>query len=329
MKKLSLLLLTAALFLTSCANGGEYAATVGKDKVSSGEFAFYLENVKSQMSGTELSSDEDWQTNEIEGKKAIEIARERALETAVNNVAYIEVGKALGIKLTLEEKNEVKSYKERFKSQIGGEEQYKKYLKEQGIDDDFFGMLCESMLYSSKLSDKVKEENPVTDEEIHNYFEENKNELSAEYRHAKHILILTKNMTTGETLPEEEKENARLKAEEILKRACSGEDFDALAKEFSEDPGLETNPNGYVFGDGEMVAEFQDGTDALATGELGLVESDYGYHIILRMSLEEKDVADKIAALILSEKLDEQMKIWEEENEITIEINNEVVAGIN
>lgn len=329
MKKLSVLILASALFLSACTSGGEYAAEVGKEKITSGEFAFYLENVKSQMQGTELSSDEDWQTNEIEGKKAIELAREKALETAVNNVAYIEVGKALGIKLTSDDKELIKNNKSRFKAQIGNNDTYKKYLKEQGIDDGFIEMLCESMLYSSKLTDKLKEENPVTDEDIHNYFEENTEELSTAYRHAKHILILTKNMTTGEAFSDEDKENAKQKAEDILRRAKSGEDFDALAKEFSEDPGLETNPDGYVFGDGEMVAEFQSGTDALSFGEIGLVESDFGYHVILRMPLEESDISDKIETLLLTQKLDEQMKIWEEEKSISIQINNEVVAEIN
>lgn len=329
MKKISALMLTATLFLTSCSSGGEYAAEVGKTKISSGEFAFYLQNVKAQMQGTELSSDEDWQTNEIEGRKAIEIAREKAMETAVNNVAYIEVGKALGMKLTSEEKEDVKTYKSRFKSQMGGDDVYKSYLKEQGIDDGFIGMLCESMLYSSKLTDAIKEETPATEEDVHNYFEENKAELEAEYRHAKHILILTKNMTTGEAFSEEEKENARQKAEGILQRARGGEDFDALAEEFSEDPGLAGNPDGYVFGDGEMVAEFQNGTDALAAGEIGLVESDYGYHIILRMPLSEVDVADKIQTLIIEKRLDEKMKVWEEEYGITVRINNEVVSEID
>lgn len=329
MKKVLISILSATLFLSACSAGGETAATVGKEKISEAEFTFYLQNVKSQMQGTELSSDEDWQTNEIEGKKAIEIAREKAMETAVNNLAYIKVGKALGIKLSDEDKKNITSNKNLFVSQFGGEENYKTYLKEQGIDDDFIKMLCESMIYSSKLAEKIKEEEPVTSEDIHNYFEENKEDLSAEYRHAKHILILTKNMTTSEEFSDSEKAAAKEKAESILSRVRNGEDFDALAQEFSEDPGLKTQPDGYVFGDGEMVTEFQDGTDALKPGETGLVQSSFGYHIILRLPLEEEDISDKIETLLLSERLSEKMEVWEAENNITVSINDDVISEIN
>lgn len=329
MKKILILIISAAILLSSCSSGTEYAASVGKNKISVSEFTFYLNNVKSQMEGTELSSDEDWQTNEIEGKKAIELAREKALETAVENVAYIEVGKAVGVKLSQEDKKNIAANKKKFIAQIGSEEKYKEYLKTQGIDDKFIQMLCESMFYSSKLTEKIKEESPVTQEEIHSYFEENKEDLNAQYRHAKHILILTKNMTTGEEFSEEDKEAARLKAEDILKRAKAGEDFDALAAEYSEDPGLKTKPDGYVFGDGEMVKEFQDGTDALQAGEIGLVKSSFGYHIILRLPLEENDVKDKIEELIISDKLNEKMKTWEEENNISVNVQNDVIAQIN
>lgn len=329
MKKILILIISAAILLSSCSSGTEYAASVGKNKISVSEFTFYLNNVKSQMEGTELSSDEDWQTNEIEGKKAIELAREKALETAVENVAYIEVGKAVGVKLSQEDKKNIAANKKKFIAQIGSEEKYKEYLKTQGIDDKFIQMLCESMFYSSKLTEKIKEEAPVTQEEIHSYFEENKEDLNAQYRHAKHILILTKNMTTGEEFSEEDKEAARLKAEDILKRAKAGEDFDALAAEYSEDPGLKTKPDGYVFGDGEMVKEFQDGTDALQVGEIGLVKSSFGYHIILRLPLEENDVKDKIEELIISDKLNEKMKTWEEENNISVNVQNDVIAQIN
>lgn len=329
MKKLLVFMLSAMLLLTSCSSGGEYAAEVGRKKISVNEFEFYLQNVKSQMEGTELSSDEDWQTNEIEGKKAIEIAREKALETAVNNVAYIEVGKALGIKLSSEDKKNIDANKKQFIQQMGTEEQYKEYLKTQGISDSFIDMLCESMFYSYKLTEKIKQENPVDKDDIHSYFEENKDDLKTEYRHAKHILILTKDMTTGEEFSEEDKEKARIKAEELYKRALAGENFDELASEYSQDPGLKNNPNGYVFGDGEMVKEFQDGTDALKEGGIGLAESSFGYHIILRMPLEESDISDKIESLIIGERLNEQMKLWEDENNISVTVHNEVISEIN
>lgn len=68
--------------------------------------------------------------------------------------------------------------------------------------------------------------------------------------------------------------------------------FDKLMNEYSEDTGLQTHPNGYVFLPGEMVEEFEQAVQSL-DGDLGLsgvVKSDFGYHIILRLPLDPDGV---------------------------------------
>lgn len=74
------------------------------------------------------------------------------------------------------------------------------------------------------------------------------------------------------------------KAEEALNRIRSGEDFDKIMYEYTIDPGTYKNPNGYTFGRGYMVKEFEDAAFALGIGEVSdIVESPYGYHIIKRV----------------------------------------------
>jgi len=54
----------------------------------------------------------------------------------------------------------------------------------------------------------------------------------------------------------------------------------------SEDTGLTAYPDGYYFLPGEMVTEFEEGTKALEyNGISDIIESPYGYHIILRMEI--------------------------------------------
>ncbi len=102
---------------------------------------------------------------------------------------------------------------------------------------------------------------------------------------ARHILISTLDAERN-PLPEDKKAEAKKKAEEILAKAKAGEDFAALAKEYSEDPGSKDNGGEYTFGYGKMVPEFETTAFALEPGEIsGLVETSYGYHII---KLEEK-----------------------------------------
>jgi parvulin-like peptidyl-prolyl isomerase len=124
-------------------------------------------------------------------------------------------------------------------------------------------------LYSEKLADKVK----VTDEEVAKYIAEH---------------------------PELSGEEKRLKAEEILNRAKSGEDFAKLANEFSEDPGNKggkDEPQGGLYKDvtkGKMVKPFEEAALALEPGQVAptLVETDFGYHIIkLERKGEGKDSA--------------------------------------
>ena len=71
-------------------------------------------------------------------------------------------------------------------------------------------------------------------------------------------------------------------AKEIKEKLNSGEDFAALAKQYSEDPGSkEKGGELSEFGPGMMVKEFEDAAYKLEVGQLSEpVKSSFGYHII-------------------------------------------------
>lgn len=307
--------------LVTCACGASFAATAGKWKISEGELNFYLSSIKSQMSGTELASDEDWQTQEIEGMRAIDFAKERALETAANNVAYVEIADYLGIELTSDDLDAIKNVKDSLIKQYGGDNGYKEFLKQQNIDDSFIDMLCKSMICSEKLGDLAVEQSPVTDAEREAAFENN-------YK-AKHILILTVDENTMQPLSDEEQQQAKATADELYQRVLSGEDFDTLMNEYSQDPGLAANPDGYVFSAGDMVAEFESCVEGLQVGQIGFVRSDFGYHIIKRLALDMSEVEDKITAQVRSQKLGDAMEGWKSEAGFTVVKNNSVFDSIS
>lgn len=92
---------------------------------------------------------------------------------------------------------------------------------------------------------------------------------AAEYVAAKHILC-----------EDEETANA------VYEKAANGEDFDALIAEYGTDPGMVQNPDGYVFTKGEMVLPFETAAFSAEIGEITPpVQTDFGYHIILRLPL--------------------------------------------
>ena len=71
-------------------------------------------------------------------------------------------------------------------------------------------------------------------------------------------------------------------AKEIKEKLNSGEDFAALAKQYSEDPGSKRKGGELSeFGPGMMVKEFEDAAYKLEVGQLSEpVKSSFGYHII-------------------------------------------------
>lgn len=89
-------------------------------------------------------------------------------------------------------------------------------------------------------------------------------------------------------------------AQEVLTRARNGEDFEALAEQYTEDTGSKATKGALgEFESGEMVAEFNDVVFNKATvGEVypELVKTIYGYHIIRvdERQDEQKDAEGKV-----------------------------------
>jgi parvulin-like peptidyl-prolyl isomerase len=82
--------------------------------------------------------------------------------------------------------------------------------------------------------------------------------------------------------PELDPKQTRSKAEDVLKRVKAGEDFGALAKEFSTDPGSK-DKGGELgwFKRGMMVKQFDEAAFNMQPGQTSdVIETQFGFHII-------------------------------------------------
>ncbi len=122
----------------------------------------------------------------------------------------------------------------------------------------------------------------VSDEMSRKFYNENQPKFEQpEMVRAAHILIMTKSADGKTDLPEEAIKAKRAIAEKVLERAKKGEDFAALAKEFSEDPGSKDSGGEYTFPRGQMVPEFEKVAFSQDAGKVSdLVTTAFGFHII-------------------------------------------------
>ena len=137
----------------------------------------------------------------------------------------------------------------------------------------------------------------VTEEEAKNYYDKNKDEFIE--ASASHILIKTTD-DEGNELSDDEKAKAKEKAEKILAKAKSGEDFASLAKEYSEDTTASDGGDLGFFQKGELVESFENAVFSLKNNQIydDVVESDYGYHIIKKTGEEQASFDDKKDSII-------------------------------
>lgn len=129
--------------------------------------------------------------------------------------------------------------------------------------------------YISLKRDDFLAKATVTEEELQARYDDKVREAASnEQRQAQHILITVDDKTRDA--------DALKKIKDVEKRVRAGEDFAALAKEFSQDPGSVANGGDLGFaGRGMFDPAFEKALFSLAQGEVSApVKSQYGYHLI-------------------------------------------------
>jgi len=181
---------------------------------------------------------------------------------------------------------------EEAKTKLGSEDALNRQLKLMGTTrDEVLAEWTDSATAESVLKRELKVN--ITDADAKKYYDDNPARFEQpEMVRASHILLLTTDPKTNAELTESQKAAKRKQMEAILKRARAEEDFAALAKEFSEDPGSKDKGGEYKFPKGQMMPEFEAAAFSLKINQVSeIVTTKYGFHII---KLSEKIPAQKV-----------------------------------
>ena len=122
----------------------------------------------------------------------------------------------------------------------------------------------------------------VSEEDIKDLYQQRIANL-AEQRRAAHILIETEGSDDA---------TAKEKIDEVAKRLASGEDFSALAKELSQDPGSANEGGDLGFaGPGVYDPAFEEALYGLEEGQVSApVRSDFGWHLIKLLGVQSPEI---------------------------------------
>lgn len=208
---------------------------------------------------------------------------------------------------------EIDAEMENYMAQFGGEEMFEAALQQRGLTkDDLKGDIIQYVQIEKLVDSRIT----ISDEEINEYFEENKDKLGQEEQvKASHILV------------EDEKT-----AKDLKKQLDEGADFAELAKEHSKDPGSAENGGDLgFFGKGKMVKEFEEAAFAAKVDEITEpVKSEKGYHIIKVAEKKEAKEAtleenkEEIKDTLYRNKVQTEYATWMNEKKQEYKINNKL-----
>ena len=276
-------------------------AIVNGSVITSEEFNRELNPIKQRISqqGQKISPEQ------LEG------IRNEILDNLINLELLFQESRNNGIKV---EKEAVDSQMKLLKQRSPNDAEFKKRLTELKLSESTLKIEIEKGIAIQKLVDthivnKIK----ISDAESKVFYDTNPGLFKqSEQVKASHILIKVEPGADEIT-----KSEAKEKIKKIQQKLNKGEDFAALAKEFSEGPSKNNGGDLGYFQRGQMVKSFEDAAFALKTEEVSdIVETQFGFHIIKVIDKKpEKTVAyenvkEDLAQHLKQEKTNQEVKIY-------------------
>lgn len=277
-----------------------------------------------------------------------------ALNSWQQEQAMAAAAETLGLELSEDTAAELEALPQALEEQAVSDE----YADAQAMIVDILGVnatlegylnFCQRNAMANAYYDDLTAALVPTQEELEAYYAENEEifvqsgvSKQIQYADVRHILLSVEGTTDengSTTYTDEDWENCRAKAQEILDIWLAGEmteeSFAVLANEHSTDGGSNTNGGLYEgFTPGTMVTEFNDWCfdESRQTGDYGLVKTTYGYHIMyfVRGYVEENpDWETYTQNQWVSEQASNKMAELVEANPMTVDYSAIVLGDIS
>lgn len=169
---------------------------------------------------------------------------------------------------------------------VGGEKKFKEGLSEFNMTKEIYLSLSQmnslEIALREYITDEVSGVIKSDDKTVEGDIKEN-------FFAAKQILISNDEGEVSDT--------NRSLAEDIYAQLTAGADFDALVAEYGEDESMDAEFGRY-FTDGMFPTAFEEAVAGLEIGEMsGVIETEVGFHIVVRMPIDDGYVDDNFNQL--------------------------------
>ncbi len=302
----SVLFLVAAMLsvslICSCSNKKDTVMKIGGFDVSFEHYRYLYMNIRDEL----LSSENDYTAEELDTQ-----IRDTVMKSLKHYASISELAKNKKISLTSDDSAYIDELVNETISDYGSEEEFQNALREAYSTEDFFRYALELQQLETKLrsymTSEATGELAADDATI-------ENDVYKNFYRAKQVLIKNDN---GKS----KTQNLEL-ANKILSDALSGENFDTLIEEYSED----TTGGDYCFTAGQLLEEFENAVSSISSGEIysEVVETEVGYHIVMRTDITEDYINshfDDLRSAYLARRFNETLT----KNSDTLEVKKEEI----
>jgi parvulin-like peptidyl-prolyl isomerase len=316
--KLALLLMLLLLALVAVGCGGDSEevpadaiAVVDGTDVEKSEFDALISQAKKSYS---------LQKREFPkaGSPEYNTLKNQAVQFLVQRTQFELQAEELGVEVTEKQVNDrLAQIKKQYFG--GSDKKYQDQLKQQGLTEEQVKRDIRAQLIQEGIFKQVTEDVKITDKEIQEYFNENKSQFGTpEQRDVRHILVPTKKQ-----------------ADDLYAQLQDGANFAALAKKFSKDPASASQGGKLTIARGQTVPTFDQTAFLLAKNTVSRpVKTQYGYHIIEPLSEIKpakttplNQVKDSIRQQLLQTRRNEAMTKWVEETKKDFEEKTNYQVG--